>query len=76
MTRADKRAQGMNFESMWSVDQHSDLLFWIIALPVMAIVVPIFMWSDIERMWHYFQKRVAARSVKQVCFLLYYTYEH
>ena len=55
----------MNFESMWSVQDNSDVLFWIIALPVMAVVVPIFMWSDFQRLWHYLQKRMAARSVKQ-----------
>ena len=77
----------MNFEAMWSVNKHSDLLyvpclptvfiqrpnhhpstrsFWIIALPLMAIIIPVFLWSDLERMWHYFMKRVAVRSVKQV----------
>ena len=56
----------MNFESMWSVQDNSDVLFWIIALPVMAVVVPIFMWSDFQRLFHYCQKRMATRSVKQV----------
>ncbi|KAF7797984.1 hypothetical protein EIP86_009191 [Pleurotus ostreatoroseus] len=38
--------------------------FWIIALPVMAIVLPIFLWSDIERMAHYVQKRMIKEKFK------------
>ncbi|KAG6330165.1 hypothetical protein ID866_8925 [Astraeus odoratus] len=59
---------GMNFESMWSVKYHSDLLFWEIAIPVMVIVIPMFTWPDIRRMVHYAQKRFATRkrSVKVV----------
>ncbi|KAG6820662.1 hypothetical protein H0H93_013513 [Arthromyces matolae] len=53
---------GMNFEAMWSVNLHSDLLFWEIALPVMAVVVPMFMWSDIVELWHYVQKKMVARN--------------
>ncbi|KAK7023838.1 cora-like protein [Favolaschia claudopus] len=52
---------GMNFTSMWSVDKHSDVLFWIIALPVMGIIVPMFLYSDIKNMFHYVHKVMAAR---------------
>jgi len=60
---------GMNFESMWSVHNgHSDVLFWEIALPVMAVVLPIFIIPDIKRMIHYVQKRIltkkAVKSIK------------
>lgn len=54
---------GMNFERMWSVQGHSDILFWIIALPVMAIVLPIFIVPDIKRMIHYVQKRMLTKKV-------------
>ncbi|KAG6911291.1 hypothetical protein DXG01_002130 [Tephrocybe rancida] len=54
--------QGMNFESMWSVNLHSDLLFWEIALPLMAVIVPLFMWSDIKALWHYIQKKMTAKE--------------
>ncbi|KIJ66521.1 hypothetical protein HYDPIDRAFT_86366 [Hydnomerulius pinastri MD-312] len=57
---------GMNFEYMWSVDLHSDALFWEIAIPVMAVVIPIFMWPDIKRVAHYAAKRFAARSQQKV----------
>ncbi|KAL0575761.1 hypothetical protein V5O48_006204 [Marasmius crinis-equi] len=40
---------GMNFDPMWSVQQNSDILFWEIAIPMMAIVVPLFVWPDIKR---------------------------
>ncbi|KAJ3519616.1 hypothetical protein NM688_g9275 [Phlebia brevispora] len=50
---------GMNFNNMWSVNHgHTDIIFWIIALPVMSIVLPIFLWSDFTRVLHYIQKRL------------------
>jgi len=49
---------GMNFEAMWSVKGHTDLLFWEIAIPVMAILIPLFTWSDLVKMYHYGQKKV------------------
>ncbi|KAJ7220163.1 magnesium transporter [Mycena pura] len=55
---------GMNFDNMWSVHHgHSDLVFWAIALPVMAIVLPIFIVPDIKRMVHYVQKRMVTKKV-------------
>ncbi|KIJ20331.1 hypothetical protein PAXINDRAFT_127039 [Paxillus involutus ATCC 200175] len=53
---------GMNFDPMWSVNFHSDALFWQIAVPVMAVIVPVFMWPDIKRIAHYTEKRFAARK--------------
>ncbi|TBU51703.1 hypothetical protein BD310DRAFT_318223 [Dichomitus squalens] len=41
---------GMNFTRMWSVNHNSDLLFWEIAIPIILIVVPLFMWGDKRRM--------------------------
>lgn len=52
---------GMNFDPMWSVNTHSDILFWKIAIPVMAFVIPLFMWSDLGRAAHYAEKRWTAR---------------
>ncbi|KAJ3506540.1 hypothetical protein NMY22_g17217 [Coprinellus aureogranulatus] len=57
---------GMNFDPMWSVQQNSDVLFWIIALPVMAIVIPVFLLGDIKRMFHYLIKRMSSRRVEKV----------
>jgi Mg2+ and Co2+ transporter CorA len=53
---------GMNFTFMWSIMNHSDVVFWIIALPLMIIVVPIFTYRDISGMIHYVNKRVAANQ--------------
>ncbi|KAG1813918.1 uncharacterized protein BJ212DRAFT_383571 [Suillus subaureus] len=53
---------GMNFESMWSVQNNSDVLFWRIGIPVMALVIPLFMWSDLKGAAHYAEKRWAARK--------------
>ena len=44
--------------------------FWKIALPVMAFIIPLFLWSDIMRMVHYLQKRWAVRRVFRVSCLL------
>ncbi|KAF7312057.1 Magnesium-like protein [Mycena indigotica] len=70
---------GMNFEGMWSVHGHSDLLqvfdiiherhthfyssFWEIALPVMAVVLPIFITPDIKRIIHYVQKHILMKRI-------------
>ncbi|KAG1747602.1 hypothetical protein EDB19DRAFT_1685600 [Suillus lakei] len=48
---------GMNFTIMWSITDHSDALFWKIAIPVMAFVIPLFMWSDMKGAVHYAEKR-------------------
>ncbi|KAI0321257.1 hypothetical protein OF83DRAFT_1168596 [Amylostereum chailletii] len=57
---------GMNFEVMWTIQHgHSDVVFWAIALPVMAIVIPIFLRNDIQRMIHYVQKRLLVKRVKK-----------
>ncbi|KAG2035687.1 hypothetical protein BDR03DRAFT_922661 [Suillus americanus] len=53
---------GMNFESMWSVKNNSDGLFWKIAIPVMAFVIPLFMWSDLKGAAHYAGKQWVARK--------------
>ncbi|KAI0701239.1 hypothetical protein C8T65DRAFT_741768 [Cerioporus squamosus] len=56
---------GMNFEFMWSVNKHSDLLFWEIAIPVMLVVVPLFMFSDFKRMGHYIEKRFRRHKINR-----------
>ncbi|KAJ7632300.1 hypothetical protein FB45DRAFT_746461 [Roridomyces roridus] len=52
---------GMNFASMDSVQDHSELLFWIISLPVMAVIVPLFLHSDIIAVVHHVKKVLGAR---------------
>jgi len=55
---------GMNFENMWSVNHnHTDIIFWIIAIPVMCIITPTFMWPDIVRGYHRIKKRALARRI-------------
>lgn len=43
----DGSPQGMNFAEMPSVQNHSDILFWQIVLPVMVVVLPWSLWGDI-----------------------------
>jgi hypothetical protein len=37
--------------------------FWIIAIPVMCIITPTFMWPDITRGYHRIKKRALARRI-------------
>jgi len=39
----------MNFHIMPIVQEHSDSLFWIIILPVIAVVLPWALWGDIQK---------------------------
>jgi len=56
---------GMNFEFMWSITNHSDVIFWIIALPLMAIVIPSFLYKDVIRMVHYLKKKVLVKNFEK-----------
>ncbi|KAI0829056.1 hypothetical protein BC628DRAFT_1315896 [Trametes gibbosa] len=58
---------GMNFTVMPSVNEHSDALFWEIAMPVMVVVVVLFMWNEIKSMGHYLSKRLRRHRIKKVC---------
>ncbi|KAF9260846.1 hypothetical protein L218DRAFT_962182 [Marasmius fiardii PR-910] len=56
---------GMNFSPMWSVEQNSDLLFWKIAIPLMAFIIPLFLLPDIKRVFRYIVKRMSTtKAVK------------
>lgn len=56
---------GMNFDRMWSIldNNHSDIVYWIIALPLMAIVVPSFLYGDVIRMVHYLKKKTFIKTL-------------
>ncbi|KZV62792.1 hypothetical protein PENSPDRAFT_692194 [Peniophora sp. CONT] len=63
----DYSFNGMNFESMWSVQHgHSDLLFWKIALPVLGVCVPLFLWKDIVRIARYLKQRRIVHRMKNI----------
>ncbi|KAJ7923388.1 magnesium transporter [Mycena leptocephala] len=55
---------GMNFDNMWSVKHgHGDWIYWAIALPIMAIVLPLFLAPDIQRMVHHVRKQMLTQKV-------------
>jgi len=56
---------GMNFEAMWSVQHHSDLLFWEIAIPMMIVIVIIFFWSQFDRAFERLRKRIQIEKIKK-----------
>ncbi|KDN48129.1 hypothetical protein RSAG8_03145, partial [Rhizoctonia solani AG-8 WAC10335] len=58
---------GMNFEGMPSVKEHSEAMFWEIAMPVMVVIVGTFLYPDIQRIKHFLKKRAATKQfdVKQ-----------
>jgi hypothetical protein len=41
--------------------------FWEIAIPLMLIVIPTFLYGDIVRMVHYVRKKILVTQVQQVC---------
>lgn len=54
---------GMNFnQDHFPALHHGDIFFWEVALPILAVVIPIFMWSDIIRGKHYVEKHYLRRS--------------
>ncbi|KAG7100027.1 hypothetical protein E1B28_001813 [Marasmius oreades] len=53
---------GMNFSPMWSVNENSDLLFWKIAIPIMAVIIPLFLMPDIKRVIRYIGKRMSTKK--------------
>ncbi|KAF8167595.1 hypothetical protein B0H34DRAFT_23363 [Crassisporium funariophilum] len=53
---------GMNFDPFWAVDKNSDLFFWKVAIPVMATLIPVFMFADIREGFRYMRRDVTARQ--------------
>jgi Mg2+ and Co2+ transporter CorA len=54
---------GMNFDKMTSVQDHSESLFWIIALPVMGVLIPTFVHAEIIRAVRAVYKRFTLRQM-------------
>ncbi|KAJ7147974.1 hypothetical protein C8R46DRAFT_421759 [Mycena filopes] len=48
---------GMNFDHESWIEEWTDILFWIIALPSVVVISPMFIIPDIKKMWHYIQTR-------------------
>ncbi|KAF8964374.1 hypothetical protein BDZ97DRAFT_1816203 [Flammula alnicola] len=48
---------GMNFVHFWSVRTHSDFFFWKITIPIMLLVIPVALLSDLKKLWHSTRRR-------------------
>ncbi|KAJ7608799.1 hypothetical protein FB45DRAFT_945952 [Roridomyces roridus] len=48
---------GMNFEDQPWTTAWTDVLFWIISLPLVAVISPLFIIPDIKRVYHYIRTR-------------------
>ncbi|KAJ6520435.1 hypothetical protein C8R45DRAFT_1205404 [Mycena sanguinolenta] len=54
---------GMNFDKESFVSAWSDVLFWIISLPLVLVISPLFIIPDLKRMWHYIQTRKLLKMI-------------
>ncbi|KAF7314390.1 hypothetical protein MKEN_00911700 [Mycena kentingensis (nom. inval.)] len=58
---------GMNFTGVTWTTEWSDVLFWIIAIPCVIVISPLFIIPDIKRMIHYFQtKRLLSVTTRKL----------
>lgn len=57
---------GMNFTRMWSVHNNNDSLYWKIAIPMLAVILPAFLWADMQRVVHRIRKEYQARQAERV----------
>ncbi|KAG2022553.1 hypothetical protein CC2G_000292 [Coprinopsis cinerea AmutBmut pab1-1] len=48
---------GMNFQPFWSVDENSDKFFWKVAVPMMACLIPLFMFDELKKFFIYLKRR-------------------
>ncbi|KAF8204503.1 hypothetical protein K438DRAFT_1757701 [Mycena galopus ATCC 62051] len=55
---------GMNFSNETWIAEWSDVLFWIIALPCVVVISPLFIIPDLKRIWHYIQTRRLLKGFK------------
>ncbi|KAJ7664911.1 hypothetical protein B0H17DRAFT_1143490 [Mycena rosella] len=55
---------GMNFDGVTWASEWSDVLFWIIALPSIIVISPLFIIPDIRRMIHYIQTRHLLKAIQ------------
>ncbi|KAJ3856287.1 hypothetical protein EV368DRAFT_32770 [Lentinula lateritia] len=47
---------------------HSDIWFWIVALPVMAVVVPFFLFSELKNLYHVDKNRKVSQKALRVSY--------
>lgn len=53
----------------WNQVADSKSSFWKIALPIMVLVVPLALWGDLQKFWHYIQKTSATKKAINVSHL-------
>ncbi|KAF8646269.1 hypothetical protein AX16_007293 [Volvariella volvacea WC 439] len=56
---------GMNFAIFPSIESHSDRFFWLLAIPGVAVVIPLFAYPELKMWFQHLERRYAIKRAKK-----------